>query len=65
MDGVGLVTQRLRVRVSGPVVIVGEGSECPALSPPSTTTEVWDPWVCVCSLLTAVCAHLDGLNAEY
>ncbi len=34
-NGFGLVTQMLQVRVSGPAGIVGGGSECPALSPPS------------------------------
>ncbi len=34
MDRVVLLTQRSRVRVSGPAGIVGGGSECPALSYP-------------------------------
>ncbi len=42
---VGLVTQRLRLRVSGPAGIVGGGSECPVLSPPSIPWLRWDPWV--------------------
>ncbi len=55
-----------------PGIVVG-GSECPALSPPSIAQLRCCPLlrvcvcvcVCVCSLLTAVCVHLDGLNAEH
>ncbi len=66
----------MRVWVSGPTGIVGGGSECPALSPPSIPRLRWDPWLptapgvcsqhmCVCSLLTTVCVHFNGLNAEH
>ncbi len=39
-----LLPWRLRVRVSGPAGIVGGGSECTALSPPSIPRLRWDPW---------------------
>ncbi len=74
MDRVGLVTWRLRVRVSGQAGIVGRESECTALSSTILSKHrtpnyspgavaIWLPAAPgVCSLL---CVHLDGLNAEH
>ncbi len=64
----------------GPAGIVGGGSECPALSPPSIPRLRLDPWArhrtLNCSpgavaahrsgcVFTAVCAHFGWVNAEH
>uniref|UniRef100_A0A671QKU9 Cyclin-G-associated kinase n=1 Tax=Sinocyclocheilus anshuiensis TaxID=1608454 RepID=A0A671QKU9_9TELE len=71
---VGLVTQRLRVRVSGPAGIVGGGSECKALSLPPSIPRLRCRSINGCPLLrvcvhgvcvfTAVCVHLGWVKCR-